>query len=88
MFVANLEWVLPIENKFQFALFYDVGGVWLENESFFSSNEPLKRSWGVEARFNLPVFQMPIRLTYGYPLDPVYGQQSKGNIQFTIGTIF
>jgi len=88
MFVANLEWVLPIENKFQFALFYDLGGVWLENESFFASTQTLHRSFGVEARFNLPVFQLPIRLIYGYPLDPVLGQSKSGNIQFTIGTLF
>jgi len=88
MFVANLEWVLPIENRFQFALFYDIGGVWLEDQSFFDGAEPLRRSWGVEARFNLPVFQMPIRLTYGYPLDDVVGQSRSGNLEFTIGTIF
>jgi outer membrane protein insertion porin family len=88
MFVANLEWVLPIENKFQFALFFDVGGVWLEDESFFASSQTLHKSFGVEARFNLPVFQLPIRLIYGYPLDPVYGQTKSGNIQFTIGTLF
>ncbi len=89
MFVGNFEWVLPIEHKFQFALFYDIGGVWLEDESFFSNSESMKRSWGFEARFNLPVFQMPIRLTYGMPLDDVPGQTSGGgNLQFTIGTIF
>lgn len=88
MFQANLEWVLPIENRFQFALFYDIGGVWLEDQSFFSSEEKLRRSWGVEARFNLPVFQMPIRLTYGIPLDDVPFQEKKANLEFTIGTIF
>ncbi len=88
MFMANLEWILPIENRFQFALFYDIGGVWLEDQSFFASEEPLKSSWGVEARFNLPVFQMPIRLTYGIPLDDVYGQDKGGNLEFTVGTIF
>lgn len=88
MFVGNFEWVLPIENKFQFALFFDVGGVWLENESFFASSQVLHKSFGVEARFNLPVFQLPIRLIYGYPLDPILGQTKSGNIQFTIGTLF
>jgi len=90
MFVGNFEWVFPIEHKFQFALFYDVGGVWLEDETFFSGgSNSMKRSWGFEARFNLPVFQMPIRLTYGIPLDDVPGQPSGGgNLQFTIGTIF
>ena len=88
MFYANFEWVLPIENRFQFALFYDIGGVWLQDQSFFSSEEPLKHSWGFEARFNLPVFQMPIRLTYGIPLDDVYGQDRGGNLEFTVGTIF
>ncbi|NOZ13553.1 MAG: outer membrane protein assembly factor BamA [Acidobacteria bacterium] len=89
MFVGNFEWIFPIEHKFQFAVFYDVGGVWLEDESFFSGANSLKRSWGFEARFNLPVFQMPIRLTYGIPLDTIPGQiKSGGNLEFTIGTIF
>jgi len=88
MFFANFEWILPIENRFQFALFYDIGGVWLQDQPFFSSEEPMKSSWGVEARFNLPVFQMPIRLTYGIPLDDVYGQDKGGSLEFTVGTIF
>lgn len=89
MFFGNFEWVFPIEHKFQFSIFFDIGGVWLEDESFFSGSESMKGSWGFEARFNLPVFQMPIRLTYGIPLDDVPGQTSGGgNLQFTIGTIF
>ncbi len=89
MFVGNFEWVLPVEHKFQFAIFYDIGGVWLEDQAFFSGSDVLKRSWGFEARFNLPVFQMPIRLTYGTPLDKIPGQTSSGgSLEFTIGTIF
>ena len=88
MFVANLEYVLPVENRFQFAIFFDMGGVWTEDQSWFSNEYKLKRSWGFEARFNLPVFQLPMRIIYGFPLDEVYGQDKAGNIEFTIGTIF
>ena len=88
MFVANFEYVIPVENRFQFAIFYDVGGVWTEDMGWFSSDYKLKRSWGFEARFNLPVFQMPMRVIYGFPLDEIQGVEKQGNLEFTIGTIF
>ena len=47
----------------------------------------LRRDAGVEVRFFLPVFGAPLRLIYGWNLDPEPGEDDRSFV-FSIGTTF
>ena len=69
----------------EFALFYDAGNAFDDNEDISIDN--LRVDYGIEMRFYLPVFQAPLRLIYGFIQDPRLGEDSS-NFIFSIGTTF
>jgi len=83
--LAQFEYVIPIGQPMQLAFFYDAGNTYLDDVSFNLND--LKMSYGVEARFFLPVFQFPLRLIYGFVVDPV-GNEDPSSLQFSIGRSF
>jgi outer membrane protein insertion porin family len=103
MFIGNLEYKFPIvqEKKrtvLQGAFFYDVGAGWSdagavnftvgktpEWESSSTWDNLMKAGWGFGIRFTTPVF--PIRLDWGWPLQPRAGQ-AVPEFYFTIGQMF
>jgi outer membrane protein insertion porin family len=83
----NLEYVIPGpgESPIELALFFDAGNAWKNNETYDLAD--LRKDAGIELRFYLPVFGAPIRLIYGWILDPKPYEQESDFI-FSIGTTF
>lgn len=82
----NFEILIPLSKKLGLVgvLFYDTGNVYGENESVDLSI--LRESVGYGIRWYSPVG--PIRLEYGYILDPKEGEKSGGRWEFTMGAAF
>ena len=101
MSLFNVEYKFPIVQErnrtiFQGAFFLDVGGAWLRTEDIdFTTgtlDNRMKAGVGFGFRFKTPVF--PIRLDFGYPLNPRatdstrQGDSRSLEPYFTIGNIF
>jgi outer membrane protein insertion porin family len=81
---VNLEYIFPIAKDagVKGVLFFDTGNAWAEGEAFFSS---LRYSTGAGIRWLSPLG--PLRLEWGYNLDPLEGERSS-EIEFSIGTFY
>jgi outer membrane protein assembly factor BamA len=84
-FLAQLEYVFPVGQPLEVALFYDAGNTFLDDVGF--TVHGIKMSTGIEARFYIPVFQFPLRLIYGIVIDPQAGED-RSSFQFSIGRSF
>ncbi|MEE9218661.1 MAG: outer membrane protein assembly factor BamA [Acidobacteriota bacterium] len=84
-FLTQLEYVIPVGQPLEVAFFFDAGNTFLDDISFNVGD--LKMSYGVEARFFLPIFQFPLRLIYGQVVDPEEGEETN-SFQFSIGRSF
>ncbi len=81
----NAEYAIPITDTVEFALFYDAGNAFDEDESVrFNA---MRVDYGFEMRFFLPIFQAPLRLIYGFIQNPRAGEDTS-NFIFSIGTTF
>jgi outer membrane protein insertion porin family len=85
MLLFNLEYVFPTQGPVDLALFLDAGNVFIEDDRITLPD--LRKDAGVEVRFFLPVFGAPLRLIYGFNLDPEEGED-KSNFVFSVGTTF
>lgn len=65
LFVANLEYTMPIVDSVRVVTFYDVGNVW--EDHFDIDFQDVASSVGVGLRFDLPGF--PIRLDRAWPVE-------------------
>ena len=85
MMVYNLEYRFPLvkEQGVMGVLFFDAGNVYEEDESY--SFKGIRRSIGAGIRWYSPMG--PLRLEWGYNLDPKYDEPSS-NWAFSIGTPF
>lgn len=85
MAFTNLEYLFPIlkDMGLMGVFFFDAGQVWEEYES---PDLDWKKSIGGGIRW-YSAFG-PLRLEYGYALDEVREQGSKGKLEFTIGQFF
>lgn len=83
----NVEYVLPGpgDSPVEVALFLDAGNAWT-NKQGYNIND-LRMDAGVEVRFYLPIFGAPLRLIYGWNLDPKPYEDDSEFI-FSIGTTF
>lgn len=79
------EYVIPVAGPFEVALFLDVANVLFEDETF--GTDELRASAGIEARFYVPVFPVPLRLIYGVPLRKLPEDRTSG-FTFSIGRSF
>jgi outer membrane protein insertion porin family len=84
-FLAQLEYVIPVGQPMELALFFDAGNTFLDDVAFDLGS--VRMSAGVEARLFLPVFQFPLRLIYGQIIDPREGEDSSA-FTFSIGRSF
>lgn len=82
MTVANIEVTKPIyENILSLVFFADAGQTFLGSSTFDFSE--IKIGVGVGVRIKVPLFAIPLKLDYGYALDPLPGE-SPGRLHFTI----
>jgi outer membrane protein assembly factor BamA len=67
------------------AMFLDVGDALFEDTDLDFTTA--RASAGVELRFHLPIFPVPLRLIYGFPLREFRGDDTS-NFTFSIGRSF
>ena len=85
MYLWQSELVFPLNQQAEIAVFVDAGDALFEDTKFnFGS---IRVSAGVEVRFHLPIFPVPLRLIYGVPVRELDGDQSS-SFTFSIGRSF
>jgi len=81
LFVANVEYIVPLLDFLKGAVFVDTGNVWAEASDF--GNGGFMTGVGVGVRVKTPIG--PLKLDYGYPLDTQPGKQDKeGRFHFSM----
>jgi outer membrane protein assembly complex protein YaeT len=85
MYLFQSEWVFPMNEQADLAFFLDVGDSLFEDTDLDFTTT--RSSAGVELRFHLPIFPVPLRLIYGVPLREFEGDQTS-NFTFSIGRSF
>jgi outer membrane protein insertion porin family len=85
MALAQFELGLPIGRTATFAAFFDVGGTYAEGVDI--NLDDARMSAGIEFRVFLPVFQAPIRLIYGWPIQSEDFDRTS-RFQFSLGLPF
>ncbi len=81
----QLEYIIPAAEPVDFIVFFDAGNAYDNGENFSFSN--MRMSAGIEIRFFIPMFQVPLRLIYGVPINEEPYDETK-RFQFSIGTSF
>ncbi len=83
----NFEYTIPMPSTdtVELVLFYDAGNAWTNKQGYDLSD--LRMDVGIEIRFYLPVFGAPLRLIYGWNLDPKEFEDKQDFI-FSIGRTF
>lgn len=84
-FLFQTEYVIPLNEQVEVAAFLDVGDALFEDQSF--NFETTRVSAGLEVRFHLPIFPVPLRLIYGVPVREITGDRTS-NFTFSIGRSF
>jgi outer membrane protein assembly factor BamA len=83
----NFEYAIPSpgSDMVEFILFFDAGNAWANGDAYDLGD--LRKDAGIELRFYLPVFGAPLRLIYGWNLDPLEFEDKQDFI-FSIGRTF
>jgi outer membrane protein insertion porin family len=84
-FLLQSEFVWPLNEQAELAFFVDVGDALFEDQSW--GFDTARVAAGVEVRFHLPIFPVPLRLIYGVPVRELEGDRSS-NFTFSIGKSF
>ena len=79
------EYTIPFQTPIEVALFFDAGNALFEDTQW--SLADYRASAGVELRFFLPVFPVPLRLIYGWPLRKLPEDRTAA-FTFSIGRSF
>lgn len=85
MYLFQSEFVVPLNEQTDVAFFYDMGDSLFEDTQL--NFDTVRMSAGVELRFHLPIFPVPLRLIYGIPLRKLEGDRTS-NFTFSIGRSF
>lgn len=80
VFIFNIEYTIPIVDFLKGAVFYDAGNVWSKVDEIFT--DTLRQGAGVGIRVKTPVG--PLKLDYGYPLNPAKGDKKVGRFHFNL----
>jgi outer membrane protein insertion porin family len=83
--IFNAEYTHRLTNNLKWAFFYDIGNVWANHQELDSDQLKLKSSIGTGFRVKTPLG--PIRLDYGYALNPKPGD-AKGRFHFSMSHEF
>jgi outer membrane protein insertion porin family len=83
---ANIEYQIPVfkESGIVALVFFDAGNVYGKDDNVDLSDT--RESAGGGIRWYSPVG--PIRLEYGVRLDPLPGEESGGQFEFSMGSAF
>ena len=84
-FLANIEYVYHVVQQVDLALFCDIGNTYHERQKWEFSN--YRADAGIELRFFVPMFNVPLRLIYATNLKPKPNDDFS-RFQFTIGLTF
>ena len=85
MFLLQTELVLPLNEQAELAFFFDLGDTLFEDTAL--NTNTMRMSAGVELRFHLPIFPVPLRLIYGVPIRELGGDRTS-EFTFSIGRSF
>ena len=83
--LAMLEYTVPFQSPVEVAFFADMGNTLYEDTSW--GLEDFRASAGIELRFYLPVFPVPLRLIYGWPIRKL-PEDNTNSFTFSIGRSF
>ncbi|NQV04871.1 MAG: outer membrane protein assembly factor BamA [Candidatus Omnitrophica bacterium] len=89
MAVANAELTLPIIENLKAAIFIDAGNVWCRPDSKPKggyTTRGIKSGAGVGVRIKTPMG--PVKLDFGYPLNPDGHQEGKARFHFSMSRGF
>ncbi len=84
-YLAQFEHVFPMNEQVEIAAFFDIGDTLAEDQSF--NFDTVRASAGIELRFHLPIFPVPLRLIYGVPVRELETDRTS-NFTFSIGRSF
>ena len=84
-FLVQLEHVFSMNEQVEVAAFVDAGDALAEDQSL--NLDTLRVSAGIELRFHLPIFPVPLRLIYGVPIQELTSDRTS-NFTFSIGRSF
>jgi len=84
-YLLQSELVFPLGEQAEVALFFDVGDALFEDQSL--GFDTARMSAGVEVRFHLPIFPVPLRLIYGVPVRELESDRTS-SFTFSIGRSF
>jgi len=85
MVLVQSELVRPLNEQADLALFLDAGDALFEDTAL--DLRTIRVSTGIELRFHLPIFPVPLRLIYGWPIREFEGDDTS-NFTFSIGRSF
>jgi outer membrane protein insertion porin family len=85
MYLFQSEWVFPVSAQAEIAMFLDAGDALFEDTDLDFSTARV--SAGIELRFHLPIFPVPLRLIWGKPVRELSGDDTR-NFRFSIGRSF
>ena len=83
----NIEWSFPLFNApgLMGVFFLDAGNVFGEDDEL-NMQDPLRKGGGVGIRWYSPLG--PLRLEYGWILDPQEDEDTDGRLEFSVGALF
>jgi outer membrane protein insertion porin family len=84
-YLVQLEHVFPMNEQVEIAAFLDAGDALAEDQSI--NFDTIRASAGIELRFHLPIFPVPLRLIYGVPVRELDTDRTS-NFTFSIGRSF
>lgn len=84
MLIANAEYTFPIVEVLKGAVFYDTGNVWRRAGDIGTGT--FRSGTGLGVRIKTPIG--PVKLDWGYPLNPSSGEDDKGRFHFNISRGF
>jgi outer membrane protein assembly factor BamA len=85
MYLLQTEFVIPLNEQTDMAFFVDFGDALFEDTSLDFTTTRI--SAGLELRFNLPIFPVPLRLIYGVPVREL-DRDRTSSFTFSIGRSF
>lgn len=84
MLVFNTEYTVPVTDFLKAAAFYDVGNVWKDVNDW--ARQGFKSGVGAGVRVKTPFG--PVKLDYGWPINPDKGERDTGRIHFSASRAF
>lgn len=83
--IFNAEYTYSLAKNLKWAFFYDLGNIWADHDAFDWDNLKLRAGIGTGMRVKTPLG--PIRLDYGYALNPKEGDK-RGRFHFAMSHVF